>query len=267
VSIEEKHKRDHMFYSHAATSWYLYWGRGKTVDLQIELFWRIYSSKEMVIRWRVQEISRGTLDKRESYALGSLATVFQTGLYAILACFDYCRSAHMHNMTICMCYDRNATLLALPSFKISSKILHHCWLSLQELSYNNRRSLFLDTRSLQYWGQWGGWQELTRIPISVSFNCPKYTLITESEKDNAIASKFSLAHENSLHSDESIVQDSCSALNSDVFSDDSSSYTSPRGIKNIIKKLKNGNRVATVFLIFIYRWFSVKSTILYIDLS
>jgi hypothetical protein len=54
-------------------------------------------------------------------------------------------------------------------------------------------------------------------------------LITESDKDNAIASKFSLAHENSSHSDQSAsVQDSCSALNSDVFNDDSSSYTSPR---------------------------------------
>jgi hypothetical protein len=43
-----------------------------------------------------------TLDIRESYALGSLATVFQTEIYAILACFDYCRSANMHNMTICI---------------------------------------------------------------------------------------------------------------------------------------------------------------------
>jgi hypothetical protein len=39
-----------------------------------------------------------TLDIRESYALDSLATVFQTEVYAILACFDYCRSANIHNM-------------------------------------------------------------------------------------------------------------------------------------------------------------------------
>jgi hypothetical protein len=32
-----------------------------------------------------------TLDIRESYALGSLATVFQTEVYAIFACSDYCR--------------------------------------------------------------------------------------------------------------------------------------------------------------------------------
>jgi hypothetical protein len=67
------------------------------------------------------------------------------------------------------------------------------------------------------------------------------TLITESEKANAIASKFFLAHENLLHSEQSAsVQDNCSALYSDVFSDDSASYTSPREIKDIIKKLKNG---------------------------
>jgi hypothetical protein len=95
------------------------------------------------------------------------------------------------------------------------------------------------------------------------------TLIKESEKANAIASKFSLAHENSLHSDQLVsVQDSCSALYSDVFNCDSSSYTSPREIRNIIKKLKNGKalrgdgvpnilhknipRKATVFLTYIY---------------
>jgi hypothetical protein len=79
------------------------------------------------------------------------------------------------------------------------------------------------------------------------------TLITESEMGNAIASKFSLAHENSLHSDQSVsVQHSCSALCSDVFNDDSSLYTSPRGIKNIITRLKNGKAPggdgASVFL-------------------
>jgi hypothetical protein len=36
------------------------------------------------------------LDIRESYALGSLATVFLTEVYAILVCSAYCRSANMH---------------------------------------------------------------------------------------------------------------------------------------------------------------------------
>jgi hypothetical protein len=95
------------------------------------------------------------------------------------------------------------------------------------------------------------------------------TFITESEKANAMASKFFLVHENSLHSDQSAsVQKSCSTLYSDVFNDDSSAYMSPQEIKNIIKKLKNGKapggdgvpnillknmpRNATVFLTYIY---------------
>jgi hypothetical protein len=83
-----------------------------------------------------------TLDKRESYALGSLATVFQTEVYPILACSDYCRSANLHNMTICICSDSKAALLALSSYTTSSKLLHQCWLSLQDLSNNNRVILF-----------------------------------------------------------------------------------------------------------------------------
>jgi hypothetical protein len=90
-------------------------------------------------------------------------------------------------------------------------------------------------------------QELCRDFIKNKFcavpalKIDELTLITKSEKANAIASKFSLAHENSLQSDQSSsVQDSCSALYSNAFNNDSSSYTSPRKINNIIKKLYNG---------------------------
>jgi hypothetical protein len=71
-------------------------------------------------------------DIRESYALGSFATVFQTEIYAISACSDYCRSANMHN----------TTLLALSSYTISSKLLYQCGLSMQVFSNNNRMRLF-----------------------------------------------------------------------------------------------------------------------------
>jgi hypothetical protein len=60
-----------------------------------------------------------TLDIRESYALGLLATVFQTEVYAILACSDYFWSSNMHNMTICICSDSKAALLALSSYTFS----------------------------------------------------------------------------------------------------------------------------------------------------
>jgi hypothetical protein len=97
----------------------------------------------------------------------SLATVFQTELYAILACSDYCRSATMHNLTICICSDSKVALLALSSYPISSKLVHQCWLSLQDLSYNNRADCFgcqvtdrLATRLI-------GCREWARTPISV----------------------------------------------------------------------------------------------------
>jgi ribonuclease HI len=85
-----------------------------------------------------------TLDITESYALGSIATIFQTEVYAILACSDYCRSANMHNMTNCICTDSKAALLLLTpsSYTMSSKPLHQCWLSLKDLSNNNRVRLF-----------------------------------------------------------------------------------------------------------------------------
>jgi hypothetical protein len=83
-----------------------------------------------------------TLDIRESYTFGSLVTVFQTEVYPILAYCDYLRSANMHIMTICICSDSKAALLALSLYKISSKLLHQVWLSLQDLSNNNRVRLF-----------------------------------------------------------------------------------------------------------------------------
>jgi hypothetical protein len=48
----------------------------------------------------------------------------------------------MHNMTICIGSDIKAVLLALSSYTILSKLLHQCWLSLQDLSNNNRVRLF-----------------------------------------------------------------------------------------------------------------------------
>jgi hypothetical protein len=88
-----------------------------------------------------------------------------------------------------------------------------------------------------------------------------------------MAAVIPLAQGSNLNSDQSVsVQDSCSALNSDVFTDDFSPYTSPREIKNIIKKLRNGKapgcddvpnillknipRRVTVFLTYIYTVFA-----------
>jgi hypothetical protein len=92
--------------------------------------------------WAGAGVFWDTLDIRKSYAFGSLAMVFQTEVYAILTCSDYCRSVNMHNTTICVCFDSKGALLALSLYTIESKLLNQCWLSLQDLSNNNRVRLF-----------------------------------------------------------------------------------------------------------------------------
>jgi hypothetical protein len=138
-------------------SGHLFWlsiiafGRGFLVELPPKSSWLSQETSEIlpsdgVIFYTDGSLCEGrmgagvfsdNLDIGESYALGSLATVFQTEVYAILACSDYCRSANMHNMTI-----SKTSLLALSSYTIKTKLLHQCWLSLQDLSYNNRVRLF-----------------------------------------------------------------------------------------------------------------------------
>jgi hypothetical protein len=70
---------------------------------------------------------------RESYAFASLATVIRTEVYAILACSDYCRSANMLNMTICICSDSKPALLGLSLYPILyfyTNAGYHCKISL-----------------------------------------------------------------------------------------------------------------------------------------
>jgi hypothetical protein len=109
-----------------------------------------------------------TLDISKSYAFGSLGTVFQTEMYAIFACSEYCRSVNTHNMTICICFDSKAALLALSSYTILSILLHQCWLSLQDLSNNNKMRLFsvpghCDIKE----NEEIDWRERARTPTSV----------------------------------------------------------------------------------------------------
>jgi hypothetical protein len=59
------------------------------------------------------------LNVRESYALGSHATVFQSEVYAILACSLYCISEGIVNRAVLICYDSTAALLALKSYAVS----------------------------------------------------------------------------------------------------------------------------------------------------
>jgi hypothetical protein len=82
------------------------------------------------------------LDLKASFALGTLAIVFQAEVYAILACFDYCLRECMTGKTICICSDSRSALLAVSSHTVSSSLVLQCRNSLQELSIQNRIQLF-----------------------------------------------------------------------------------------------------------------------------
>jgi hypothetical protein len=81
------------------------------------------------------------LDVRESYALGSHAAVFQSEVYAILACSEYCISEGIVNRAVSNCSDSRAALLplncmaCLPELYYSAEILFRNWLCLTEFDW------------------------------------------------------------------------------------------------------------------------------------
>jgi hypothetical protein len=80
------------------------------------------------------------LNPRESYALGSHATIFQSEVYAILACSEYYISEGIVNRAISICSDNNrAALLALksylPELYYSAEILFRNWFCLTEFDW------------------------------------------------------------------------------------------------------------------------------------
>jgi hypothetical protein len=89
------------------------------------------------------EVFAVTSNLKESYSLGTHATVFQAEVYAILACSDIRRvpKVGLQNETIHIFSDKKAALMALSSYKISSSIVMQCWTSLQALSTLNRVGL------------------------------------------------------------------------------------------------------------------------------
>jgi hypothetical protein len=78
------------------------------------------------------------LNVRESYALGSHATVFQSKVYAILACLEYCISEGIVNRAISICSENMAALLAFKSYAMPSRVVLQCRDALQEMALSNR---------------------------------------------------------------------------------------------------------------------------------
>jgi hypothetical protein len=69
-----------------------------------------------------------------NHALGSHAKVFQSKIFAFLACSEYCISESIVNRAISICSDRRAALLALKSYAMSSRVVLLCRDSPQQLA-------------------------------------------------------------------------------------------------------------------------------------
>jgi hypothetical protein len=73
--------------------------------------------------------------------LGSYATVFQSEVYAVLACSEYCLSEGIVNRAVSICSDSRTALLALncipclPKLYYSAEILFKNWLCLTEFAW------------------------------------------------------------------------------------------------------------------------------------
>jgi hypothetical protein len=78
------------------------------------------------------------LNVRESYALSSHATVFQSEVYGILACSEYCISEGIVNREVLICSDIRTALLTLKSYAVSFRVVLQCKVLLQELALSNR---------------------------------------------------------------------------------------------------------------------------------
>jgi hypothetical protein len=91
------------------------------------------------------------LNVRKSYTMGSHATVFQSEVYAILACLEYCISKGIVNRAISICSDGRAALLALKSYAVSSRVVLQCRNFLQELALFLKSSTDLGPWTLWYY--------------------------------------------------------------------------------------------------------------------
>jgi hypothetical protein len=114
----------------------------------------------------------------------------------------------------------------MDEYEVLNNIVRDMCGGLRDISFGNKlRALRPGHRS--FWG-------FTRIIRDKFHGIPALKFITESGETDAIASKFSLAHDNTLQSELSTsVRDSCSILNSNAFNDNPSPYLSPREIRDL----------------------------------
>lgn len=126
----------------------------------------------------------------------------------------------------------------IEEYEIFNRMVRDACNELQNISFGNKlstiqpghKSLFSFTKIIK-----------NKARIVPALKLDGVTLLTGPEKASAIATVFSRAHNNTMQSSlEAIVEEGCSTLHSDEFNLNASTLTSPRELKNIIKKFKNG---------------------------
>jgi hypothetical protein len=105
-----------------------------------------YTNGSLVEGRAVYGVFSEELDLKEFFALEAFASVFRTEVHAILSCSEYGLEKCMSGKTICICSDSRATLLALSSHTVSSKLVLQYWSSVQGLSTHNRVQLIFQMR-------------------------------------------------------------------------------------------------------------------------
>jgi ribonuclease HI len=73
--------------------------------------------------------------------LGQNVSVFQAEVLAVSETAKFCEQYGLFNKRIFICSDSKASLLALSSFRFSSRLVLECWTSLQRLAENNSVTL------------------------------------------------------------------------------------------------------------------------------
>jgi hypothetical protein len=106
-------------------------------------------------KFHVNYVYSVSQDIGKAYALTS---VFQSEVFAILACSKNCRNPQLRDQTIGIWSDSRASRMALSSYTITSPQVSQCWNSIQELSTLNIVML--------YWvsGYW-------TVPADINLGC------------------------------------------------------------------------------------------------
>jgi len=93
-----------------------------------------------------------SVGRRLSFSLGRYATIFQAGIYAILACVYEIQSQNRQEKYVSVCSDSQAALKALKAIRTMSPLVHQCQKVLNDISIWHAVGLFWVPGHAGIWG-------------------------------------------------------------------------------------------------------------------